>query len=85
MPEPFTLPQLRQEYVKKQEYGLLFSCMQVLAIVSSSEDLPELENIKPEDIPKLKEKYNRINLEKLNTNPDIRSRYMSLFEHLKDE
>lgn len=84
-PAPFTLPQLRQEYERKQDYGLLFACMSIIAILSSSEELPDLGSLKQEDIPLLQQNYKKMNLEKMDRDLAMRSRYLSLFDRFKDE
>ncbi|XP_045586392.1 uncharacterized protein [Procambarus clarkii] len=79
---PFTLEELHQEYKNKMEYGILFSTMTVSIIISESKDIPDIDNLKEEDIPKLLEEYRQKSLGMMKNNPLFRSRFLALYDEL---
>nr|XP_045586386.1 uncharacterized protein LOC123748238 isoform X3 [Procambarus clarkii] len=76
---PFTLEELHQEYRDRMEYGLLFASMSVSVMLRESSDIPDVINMKKEDIPKFMEEGRQKTINMMENNPQFRSRFLALF------
>ncbi|XP_045586396.1 uncharacterized protein [Procambarus clarkii] len=79
---PFTLEELHQEYRNKMEYGLLFATMTVSAMMCESNDIPDFNNLKEEDIPKFMEESRQMTLSMMKDNPLFRSRFLAMYDEM---
>nr|XP_045586398.1 uncharacterized protein LOC123748245 isoform X4 [Procambarus clarkii]XP_045586399.1 uncharacterized protein LOC123748245 isoform X5 [Procambarus clarkii] len=79
---PFTLEELHQEYRDKMEYGMFLGTMTVSIVMFESNDIPDIDNLKEEDIPKFFEENRQKTLDMMKENPLFRSRFLAIYDEL---
>ncbi|XP_068230086.1 uncharacterized protein [Palaemon carinicauda] len=81
LPMYFTQEELVQEFRDKNKYGLLFAFMILPALLMEPSEVPEMTD---KDMNTLAEEFRAIALDKLNTNPLCKPRFLSIFDELME-
>ncbi|XP_042218372.1 uncharacterized protein LOC121863698 [Homarus americanus] len=81
----FTLPELHQEYKNKQEYGVIFGLFTVGVMLAEGNDIPDMDEFKEVEIPKLMEVLRQRTHELIESNPLFRSRFLAVFDEMNEE
>jgi len=82
---PFTKDEIVKEYKSKNAHGLIFGNIIVPAIVMEGEDMPDMENITPENFEQFNQDWQKLVLENLDTNPLCKPRFVSMFDEMLEE
>lgn len=84
-PVPFTHEELLREHRNKYEFGLLFATMAITAVISEAKDIPDMENIKEEDIPAFMEEWKQLTVNTMEKNSRMRTRFLSIFDKIDEK
>lgn len=78
--QPYTLPELHQEYQNRLEFGVLFSILVLVVILSEGSDIPDMSSFSEEEIPLRIQEWKERTLRMMENNSQFRSRFLGVFD-----
>ena len=81
----FTLPMVREEFSKKNIFGLVMATALVPMVLMDSEDTPDMDTMKEEDTERIMAEHKEKIMNLVQENPLLTSRFLSMFDEMKQQ
>ena len=81
----FTLPMLKEEFFAKNIYGLMLGTTLIPMILIESDDVPDMEDLREEEMEKAMEEQKEKIMDLVQVNPLLTSRFLSMFNEMKQQ
>ena len=81
----FTLPMVREEFSKKNIFGLVMGTTLIPMVLMDSEDTLDMGSLKEEDTERIMAEHKEKIMNLVQENPLLTSRFLSMFDEMKQQ